>query len=67
MIDKGTMVLQICTGFLKVELGSISETCPAICHDGAHIIDINIEEDPMPINFPGIMAEHEVSFMSAHC
>jgi hypothetical protein len=64
MIDKGTMVLQICTDFMKVEPGSISETCPAFSYDGDHIIDIKVEEDPMPINFPGIKAEHEVSFMS---
>lgn len=64
MIDKGTMVLQICTDFLKVEPGSVSETCPAFSRDGDHIIDIKVEEDPMPINFPGIKAEHEVSVMS---
>jgi hypothetical protein len=58
------MVLQICTDFLKVEPGSISETWPSFSHDGDHIIYINVEEDPMPINFPGIKAEHKVSCMS---
>jgi hypothetical protein len=64
MIDKGTMVLQICTDFLKVEPGSISETCLTSSHVGDKIIDVKVEEDPMPINFPGIKAEHEVSCMS---
>jgi hypothetical protein len=64
MIDRGTMVLQNCMDFLKVEPGSVSETCPTSSHDGDQIIDVKVEEDPIPINFPGIKAEHEVSCMS---
>jgi hypothetical protein len=64
MLDKGIMVLQICTDFLKVEPGSISDTCPAFSHGGDLTIDIYVEEDPMPIHLTGIMAEHEVNFMS---
>jgi hypothetical protein len=60
MIDKGTIVLQNCTAFLKTEPGSSSETCPA-SHDENHIIDMKVEEDPVPIEFPGIKAEREVS------
>jgi hypothetical protein len=63
MIDKITIVLQNCTAFLKIEPGSSSETCRT-SRDENHIIDIKVEEDPAPIEFPGIKAEHEVSCMS---
>jgi hypothetical protein len=49
---------------LKVEPGSVSETCPMSSHDGNRIINIKVEEDPVSIEFPGIKAEHEVSCMS---
>jgi hypothetical protein len=64
MIDKGTVVLQNCMDFLKVEPASCSETCPTSFHDGNHISDIKVEEDPVPVTFPGIQAEHEVSCRS---
>jgi hypothetical protein len=65
MIDRGTMVLQNCMDFLKVEPGSVSETCPTSSEDGDMIIAVKVEEDTMPVNFPGIKAELEVSCMSA--
>jgi hypothetical protein len=48
---------------LKVEPGSVSETCSTSSRDGNQAIDIKVEEDPVPIEFPGIKAEHEVSCM----
>jgi hypothetical protein len=63
MIDKGTYVLQNCTAFQKIEPRSSSETCPTPC-DENQIVDIKVEEGPVPITFPGIKAEHEVSCMS---
>jgi hypothetical protein len=64
VVDDGTMVLQICTHFLKIEPGSSSEACPKSSHDGIQISDVKVEEDPVPITFPGMKAEHEVSCMS---
>jgi hypothetical protein len=67
MIDKGTMVLQICTDFLKVEPSSIGHMCPT-SHDEDHVIDIKVEEDPIPVTFPGIKPETEVSLcLCVHC
>jgi hypothetical protein len=63
VVDYGTVVLQICTDFLKIEPGSSSETCPA-SRDENHMTYIKVEEDPVPITFPGIKAEHEVSCIS---
>jgi hypothetical protein len=42
-----------------IEPGSSSETCTS--RDENHIIDVKIEEDAVPIEFPGIKAEHTVS------
>jgi hypothetical protein len=64
VVDDGTMVVQICIDFLKVEPLSSNETCPTSSHDGNKVIDIKVEEDPVPITFPGIKPEHEVSCMS---
>jgi hypothetical protein len=61
VIDKGTMLLQNCMDILNVEPGSVSETCPTSSHDGDQIIDVKVEEDPVPIPFKEIKAEHEVS------
>jgi hypothetical protein len=66
------MVLQNCMDFLKIEPGSISETCPTSSYDGNQIIDIKVEEasdtqeveDPLLITLPEIKAEHEVSCVS---
>jgi hypothetical protein len=66
------MVLQNCMDFLKIELGSMSETCPASSHDGNQIADIKVEEasdtqeveDPLLITVPEIKAEPEVSCAS---
>jgi hypothetical protein len=70
MIDKGTVVLQNCMASLKIEPGSISETCPTSSHDGDQIIDIKVEvsdtqqvEDPLLIALPEIKPEHKVSCM----
>jgi hypothetical protein len=66
------MVLQNCMDFLKIELGSITDTCPMSFHDGNQIADIKVEEasdtqeveDPLLITLPEIKVEHEVSCMS---
>jgi hypothetical protein len=48
---------------LKIEPGSIAETYPT-SDDGNEMIDINVEEDPVPVTFSGIKAEQEVSCIS---
>jgi hypothetical protein len=58
MIDKGTMVLQICTDFLKVEPGLSNEICPTT-YDENQIIDIKIKEDPVSVTLPAITVEQE--------
>lgn len=63
MINEITMVLQNCTTFLKIEPGSDSETCPT-SYDENYVIDIKVEEDPVPVTFPQIKAEPEVSCIS---
>jgi hypothetical protein len=63
VIDNGTVVLQNVVDFLKIEPGSIAETCPT-SDDGNEMIDMNVEEDPVPVTFSGIKAEQEVSCMS---
>jgi hypothetical protein len=48
---------------------SCIETCPRSSHDADHSIsikleevsDVEVEEDPLKISFPGIEAEHVVS------
>jgi hypothetical protein len=72
VIDNDMMVLQSCMDFLKVDPGSISETCPAFSYDENQITDIKVEEasdtqevqDPLLITLPEIRAEHGVSCMS---
>jgi hypothetical protein len=52
--------------------GLWSETCPSPSPDGngsinlksEEVSDVKGEEDPVPIPFPGIKAEHEVSCTS---
>jgi hypothetical protein len=72
VIDKGTVLLQNCMDILKVEPGSISETCPTSSHDGDQIIDVKVEvsdtqeeQDPLLIQLSEIKAENEVSCMCA--
>jgi hypothetical protein len=61
MIDSGTMVLQICTDFLKVEPSSLGDMYSTFSHDEDHIIHIKVEEDPIAVTLPGIKSETEVS------
>jgi hypothetical protein len=50
--------------------GVCSEMCPASSHEGNGFIwiktevlsDVELEEDPVPVPFPGIKSECEVSF-----
>jgi hypothetical protein len=70
VIDKGTVVLQSCMDLLKIVPGSYSETY----HDGNQVINVKVEDvtrtqeegNPVPITFPVIKAEHEVSCMSVY-
>jgi hypothetical protein len=66
VVDDGTVVLQICTDFLKSEPGSSNEACSTSSRDGVQVSDIKVEEDPVPITFPGIKPAHEVSCMSVY-
>jgi hypothetical protein len=63
MIDKGIMVLQLCTDFPKDEPCSGSDMCPTSCHDVDHIMDIKVEDDPVPVTLPGVKPDTEASFM----
>jgi hypothetical protein len=61
-------MLQDCTLSEKGP-GLCIETHPAFPHDEIHTInikveeisDVELEEDPLPISFPGLEAEHAVS------
>jgi hypothetical protein len=69
MTDKGMLVLQDSAHSQEDVPGSYAETCPACSNDAFRTIsikfeevsDVEEEEDPVPISFPGIKAEHEVS------
>lgn len=68
MNDKGMLVLQACVDSQKYIPGSSLETRPAY-YDADHSInmkveevsDVEEEEDPLQISFPGTEAEHAVS------
>jgi hypothetical protein len=64
VIDKGTMLLQNCMDFVRIEPGSDSETYPTSSRDGNPMIDVKVEEGPIPITSKCMKAEHEVSCMS---
>jgi hypothetical protein len=69
MTDKGMLILQDCTHSQEHVLGSYIDTHPPSSHNEFHTInikveeisDVELEEDPLPISFPGIEAEHAVS------
>jgi hypothetical protein len=54
---------------LRTEAGSYGETCRASCHNGDGVIRVKVEnitdteerDDPVPIKYPVIKAEREVS------
>jgi hypothetical protein len=66
------LVLQNCLHSQKDVPGSHSEACASSSHDGDQAVSIKVEEfsdiedreDPVPMTFVGVKAEHEVSFMS---
>jgi hypothetical protein len=69
MTDKGILVLQDCPHSQEDAPGSCTETCPTSSHNIFQTINIKVEEvsdveeeeDPLPISFPVVEAEHEVS------
>jgi hypothetical protein len=64
MTDKGMLVLQACMNSQKSAPGSYIETCPAyhsINMKVEEVSDVEEEEDPLQISFPGTEAEHAVS------
>jgi hypothetical protein len=73
MIDKHMIVLQSYTNSEKVLVGPYGETYPA-CLDGSEVMNIKAEElsyaeekqDPVPITFPEMKAEPEVSCMALY-
>jgi hypothetical protein len=76
MINKDVMVLQNYTNLEKVVLSPCGETYPvsddadqAMNIKAEEVSDIDEEEDPVPVTFPKIKAEPEVSCMSlyVHC
>jgi hypothetical protein len=68
MTNKGLLVLQDCAHSQENVPGSCTETC-STSPDAFQTINIKVEEvsdveemeDPLPISFPGIQAEHAVS------
>jgi hypothetical protein len=76
MIDKDVMFLQNCTNLKKVVPGLCGETYPG-SDDANQAMNIKVEEvsdleekeDPVPITFPKLKAEPEVSCMPVyvHC
>jgi hypothetical protein len=73
MTDKGMLVLQNCVNFKEDVAGLCSETCATSSHDAIQAInnikdeevsDIEEEEDPVPISFPAMKPEAEVSCTS---
>jgi hypothetical protein len=70
MTDKGILVLQDYTDSQEDVLGSCIETYPTTSYDPNQTINIKVEEfsdveeeeDPVPIQFPGIEAEHVSCF-----
>jgi hypothetical protein len=72
MTDQGIVVLWNCLDSQKDAPGSHSEACLSSPHSGEQAVDIKVEEfsdvevedDPAPMTFIGIKAEHEVSCVS---
>jgi hypothetical protein len=74
MTNASTVVLQAHLVLQKDLRDLWSETCPASSHDANKFINAkaeevsDVEEDPVPISFPQIKDEHEVSCVSVcHC
>lgn len=74
MVHKVLVVLQMCTSLVKMEPGSCSESCVTSFNYESEIVDIKVEGDthvevvqkPIPITFPSIKPETEVSFVCVH-
>jgi hypothetical protein len=69
-------ILQNCMDFLKVKLGSFSETCLTSSHNENQIVDVKVEdcsfgereeEDPLLIPFTPRNPEYDVSFVCIDC
>jgi len=76
MTDNDLLILQNCMDFLKVKLGSCSETCLTSSHNENQVVDIKVEdcsvgereeEDPLLITFTPMNPEYDVSFVYIHC
>jgi len=81
MLDNDVLILQNCMDFLKVKLGSCSETCLTSSHNENQVIDIKDEdcpvgegdeeeeeeEDHLPIPFTPMNPEYDVSFVCIDC
>jgi hypothetical protein len=69
MTDKDMFVLQDCAQSQEDVPGSCIETWPASSHDAFQAINLKVEElsdveeveDPLPMSFPAVKAEHAVS------
>jgi hypothetical protein len=72
MTDKDMLVLQDCAHSQEDVPGSCIETWPASSHDAFQAINLKVEEvsdveeeeNPVPISFPRVKAEHAVSSFS---
>jgi hypothetical protein len=76
MIDNNLVILQNCMDFLRVKLGSCSETCQTSSHNENQVLDIKVEdrsvgeqeeEDPLVIPFTSVNPEYDVSFVCIDC
>jgi len=68
MVLNGLLILQICTGVVKVEPGSCSGRCVTPSDDEIQVLDMRLEGgpgveeevNPVAIKFETIKSEHEV-------
>jgi hypothetical protein len=76
MIDNDLLILQNCMDFLKVKLGSFSETYLTSSHNENQVVDVKVEdcsvgegeeEDPLLTQFTPMNPEYDVSFMCIDC
>jgi hypothetical protein len=73
MTDNVALILQACALSQEDVPGSGTEARTTSSHDEIQTIsikdeeisDIEVEEDPLPISFPGIKAEHVVSCIAS--
>jgi hypothetical protein len=76
MIDNDLLILQNCMDFLKVKVGSFSETCLTSSDTENQVVGVKVEdfsvgkgeeEDTLLIPFSPMNPEYDVSFVCIDC